>query len=251
MHPNWPLTTPIALGDIGLIEKGRFIRRTDLGNLGIKFKRNSRKAQRLLYQTGHGVTIASKLGGHTGQQFAAVAQADAGIRVGFAKEGALVVAADGCREIQIEDQELLLTQLQAPAAKWKKKWVVVTHVLVAKTAMLLVSGSSNANIEFRISADLGSDALVRLARADAGLAVATRSDMATEIFADQGLQLMYLVSEVHKPFLGGDRTLRGRAPAKKAAPRKAPAKKAAAKKAPAKKAAAKKAPARKMRKPAG
>lgn len=144
--PNWPPSTEASLGGVGVIENCVFVRRTSLKNLRIRFETlAAKKRHSLEYQTARGVTVTTKVSGEARPDFSRLGTAAAGLRVDFSKEGALVLAADGCYETQISDQRGLLKASERKATEWPRKWVVVTHVVDADAATILVGGEAPAS----------------------------------------------------------------------------------------------------------
>jgi hypothetical protein len=238
-RPNWPVTTQLALGDVGIIEEGVFVRRDSLKDFDVAFSSSKGgKASSFRTHSSSGVSITEKTKGEVVPGFKFLGEADAGFLVAFSTAGAVVVAADNCRELRVLAQTQLFKSLWKLKDEgiWQKKWVVVTELISSSNATVLSSSTGNTSFE------IGAKAMARVAHLSlAGLGttltVQSPKSLSTEVIAQNGLTLAYKTTELHKPIFFGSKGGRTRAPARKAAKKRAPAKKAAKKRAPARKAA--------------
>ncbi len=228
---NWPPTHRIALGDVGVIENGRFVRRTSLANRGLTFKRLYGRKCGIKFTTERVVSITPDVGVRASDPHLGIVDVDAEVKVEFLAGGALLLHADGCREVSVDDQEGLFAQLQelAKVDKWKFEWWVVVEVVDSRRALILASreGNASAHVGFATSASVTDQ--INLARGHFDIKYIKGRKLDIEFFADSGAVLLYRLRGVSKSFFKRRPVVKVRrsgAPAKKAAAKKAPAKKA-------------------------
>jgi hypothetical protein len=233
----------VALGDVGIMEDGVFERRTTLRKLGIRFStRPGRTTASFDYSSRQGVSFSTKAAGETSNEFQSVGKAKAGVLIRFSRAGAVVFTVPSSRIVSISN----LNDLQADLRRldrsgvWERRWVVVTKIVEAESATILVSGSARAKVELRADAHIVAGS-VDLADVGAGFSRASSQDMEIKLVAEGDLVPLYLVHELRttrtaRHPVKGKRTLRrrrgvARKPAKKATARRRATKKASRKKA--------------------
>ncbi len=203
---TWEPGTIREIGEVGILDDNEFIRETNLENLGIKFKVKKDKVKHeLSYSSQGSVSVTQKLAGSTNAKASALAQADAGFIVEFAKGKSVLLKAVGVTTEQIDDQVALAQELLRlyKLKKWNKKWVVITELKIADSATIIISNTSNSKIELSAKADIGA-LNMNIANADLGLSVAFSSGINTEIIAKQHVTPLFRLKTVKTSFFSDD-----------------------------------------------
>jgi len=150
---TWPINTDVQLGDIGILEDGVFKRMATLKALGITQpgEREGRGTSTLEYGSRNGVEWTLNPGAST-----AVQAIDAKVEIKFTQEGAVFLRIGDYTLKQFETTDELgqeiLTRYKNDS--WQRNRVVVTEVVSAAAATVLVSGSNGALASFSLDASL-------------------------------------------------------------------------------------------------
>ncbi len=209
---TWLPNEVVELGSVGYLEDGVFHERQHLRDFGINFaaKVEATRAS-FVYQSSSGVAVTFKARGEASEVFQGIGRASAGALIEFWRQGAAVLSAPSCRVGRILDFRSLERQLKY-VEDWNSRYVIVTKVVTADSATILVSSSDHARVELRATAnaDIGS---AELAELSAGFRAVVAHDVGIQIVAQGGLTPLY---EAH-PFTRGlidvvrgrGRTIRG------------------------------------------
>ena len=134
-RPTWLPGTPVALGNIGVIEDGIFRPITDLTQIGIRFDVKVDPARDAIdYTSKNGVSMSFKAGSEVNGKFKAIATADAGVLIEFSREGAVALQLRDVSFNRIADQhalgQMLLKSLATAdeSKQWQRNWTVITEV---------------------------------------------------------------------------------------------------------------------------
>ena len=203
-RPTWLPGTPIGLGSVGLIEDGIFRAVTSLEKLKIPFEQVlDDERDSIDYTSDSGVSITFKGAGDTNPKFEAITQASAGALVEFSRSGAIILQLRVVAHHRIADQpalnkELLRAVVIGDEDQWQRNWVVITEVVQAESATILISNSANSKLELKASGSLAPTSLVDVS---AELSVARESQVSTKIIAGSGLTPLYRGVRVKSGFL--------------------------------------------------
>lgn len=154
--PTWPLDYYVKLGDVGVLE-GNIFKRTDtlerLGITGLQVRKGKGQVD-LECTSENGVEV--EVGGEAKE----VVTAD----VKFNQEGAVFLRISDYESQQIESTDLLGKEILAryKRGEWDRNRVVVTEVVHASSATILVSGNGKASASFTL--DSGLTAITALAK---------------------------------------------------------------------------------------
>lgn len=169
----WLPSAQFGIGDIGTLNGHLFEKVGSLRELRFKYYLEPDSDPSPLDLTSEsGVSLSFKAAGETSSQFAHLGAGEAGLRIEFGSEGAFILQAPETRDSEIADRFNLQRQIIEAFANgnWDKDWLVVTRVLKAASATVLVSRSSNASLELSAKANLAGN-LAALGAADAGITV--------------------------------------------------------------------------------
>jgi hypothetical protein len=190
---TWTPGVQLELGDVGVVKDRLFTRITSLKNLGIDFKTREDKTEETQKHSSSGsVSITFKAAGKAPALGSVLTQAEAGFSIEFKKSKATVYEAVGCVAPMIDDQlavgKKVLEMYQQ--GNWNKDWAVITELVQARSATVLISNSSSAKIELSAGGTFSGGA-ASLADVNAQLQVAFSKDMMTTLVSQAGLTPLF------------------------------------------------------------
>lgn len=215
-HTNYRATwlpgSRLELGQVGIISDGVFHYRTDLEKLGIAFEvRRDNQPNDTFNFDSNGVRSTSfKAAGETDEAFKSVAAAKAGARVEFSGAHAVVMRTKNARVNTIADIAKLETDLLAAVQRtigpdgeavppvWQRDWVVITEVVDAEAATIIMSTERDATIEIEASGTIGPDGLVDV---DAGFGHESTQSIGIKEIAKRGMTPLHRAIRVRRQFL--------------------------------------------------
>jgi hypothetical protein len=193
---TWFPNERLQLGDVGVIDDGIFVARTSLKSLGVTFSRQrANSGAHFEYQSETGVSLSTKARGKLAPGFTALGRGEGGVLVRFKEAGAVVFSAPDCRLTEIRDTESLKPQLETLGRKWSREWVIVTKVVTATTATILVANSKGAEVELKAQAGVRVSPTLQITKLAAGFELVRDSNMAAKLVASGRLVPLYLVDE--------------------------------------------------------
>jgi hypothetical protein len=200
---TWVPTSNVRIGDVGVLRNYHYERVRNIKDFGIGFETRVDSATGILhYASADSVTIAVKAASDLPAGVPTITPLDARIEVSFNKESAVFFQASDCKTTSIEDQHALEQSLLAlyEADEWPEEYVIITELIQAKRATILISSGKSALIEFAVSGniELGDYTLVD---ADAGIRVDRASSIGTQIVAEGGLTPLFKAKGVKKRLL--------------------------------------------------
>jgi hypothetical protein len=159
--PTWPPDYDVKLGDVGVLE-GSVFRRTDtleaLGIHGLAI-RKGQGTQVLEFSSRNGVEVNWLIGAESG-----IKQLAGEVEISFSRDGAVFLRIGEHTLDQFESTDTLGNEIlqRYESGVWKRNRVIVTEVVKAASATVLVSGSGRAGARFKLDASLpGTEALAR------------------------------------------------------------------------------------------
>lgn len=196
---TWFPSESLELGGVGfLLSTGRFDQRARLRDFGVSFtSRRSGGSMSFDHQSSSGVSCSVKAAGQEKGPFQWVGTASAGIRFEFSRAGAIVFSAPDCVVTEIDNKRALERRLR-DVQDWDNGWVVVTRVVRAKHATILVSGEKGAFTELRANAGLSLGG-VDLAELAVGFQKARSSSMSVDLVARGDLTPLFEAHQLAHP----------------------------------------------------
>lgn len=198
----WTPSLPLALGDIGTFNGKKFIRFSSLKTkFGISPEPLLYDAPETLNFNSQGsVTVTTKIKGSRTLPGSALRDIDAGFIVEFSKTNSTLFKANGVLTHSINDRVTFDQQILDlfKQGKWDKQWAIITELMVADSATVLISNQSDSKIELKANANVDA---VKLDIADASLdlsVVLTRS-LETVIVAYKGLTPLFRTMKIKAP----------------------------------------------------
>jgi hypothetical protein len=86
--------------------------------------------------------------------------------------------------------------------KWPKDWLIITELVEAKEATILISNAKDSQIELKANADISPSSELNIADAEFNFSVVSKRGLSTEIIAKEGVTPLYRVAGIRKPLLG-------------------------------------------------
>lgn len=196
---TWLPNETLEVGSVGYIEGGVFQERQHLRDFAVEFDVKGQQAKaRFVYQSSKGVTVTFKARGEASDLFERVGKASAGALVEFTRQGAAILSAPSCTISRIADFRKVERQLHR-LKDWDGRYVIVTKLVAADTATILVSNSDSSHAELRAAGNLqagGAD----LADLSAGFSTAKAHDVGIHIVAQGGLTPLYQAEHFKRSF---------------------------------------------------
>lgn len=192
---TWLPGTPLILGDIGILNDNVFTHVAFLEDFNIQFvTRVDTTGDDIEYSSTGAVSVATKMSGTVAPQGSTFGDIDAGFIVEFANENSVFFKANEIKTNLIENTAKLGDEILKlyHEGKWNKHWVVITELVAAKTATILISNTTNAKIELKASANVEAKKL-DIADAKFDFGTTFSKGMNTKIIAQSGLTPLFKV----------------------------------------------------------
>ncbi|HEY6802408.1 MAG TPA: hypothetical protein VI306_02410 [Pyrinomonadaceae bacterium] len=189
---TWTPGVQLELGDVGVVKDRLFTRITSLKNLGIDFNiREDVTEEEQKFASSSNVSILFKAAGTAPAVGSVLTQAQAGFSIEFKKSKATVYEAVGCVAPMIDDQVAVGKRILElnQHGDWNKDWAVVTELVKAKSATVLISNSSSAKIELSASGTV--TGVPNLGSVSAQFQLAFSKDMMTSLISQHGLTPLF------------------------------------------------------------
>jgi hypothetical protein len=202
----WLPGTLIKLGDCGSVDDHVFNRRSSLESFGISFQPEERGTPGdLKHESSSGVTIDFQATGEN-KAIPGLPAGAAGAGVTFSKESGVVFAAGQCVETQIGNLDQLASDLKERynAGVFPGHYVVVTAVVSARSATVLISRSGNGAITLHANADVPLGDVIDLANVEAKFSISRTTNMATQYVAESNLTPLFRVMGFERKWWNGE-----------------------------------------------
>ncbi|HXM57398.1 MAG TPA: hypothetical protein VOB72_18515 [Candidatus Dormibacteraeota bacterium] len=169
---TWPPGLQLALGDVGIVRHGRLTPTSRLAERDIEVDIDVAGGLReLAYDSEGAVSVTFKAAGESPDGFQALARADAGACVRFARENAVLAVYTELRETRIRRLGELAEQLTRRfwEGTWSASEAVVSSLVTARSATVLVGIGSQSRAELRAGASVATLASLGSLAADVGI----------------------------------------------------------------------------------
>jgi hypothetical protein len=196
----WTPGQEVNPGDVGVFENRTLERQTTIAELGIKLgihEGNERRNRGLL----SGVEITPQVGTGVAVPVQPGLEARAEIKVKFKATNGLLLRAEKSQENHLDRIDLLREWMLDRYARgeWEERQVVVTHVVAARSLMVLISEERGASATLTVGGSLRLDPTA-LAEGEGSVSMETTSG---SIFQEVGEEMtpLYLALKVKDPAL--------------------------------------------------
>lgn len=188
---NWLPTREIKVGDVGTWDRDAgFSKITSLGEMRLGFNsvRSPYGGGTLESSSGYAVKPEADV------DLSALGQGE--VQLQFAQKGSFALRAEGCTVATIDgaDKVFQRIKVRVQTKGWDERYVVITEVVSAQTATLLVSKDRDVSVTATGLSSAGG-----LISAD--FTVTGQSHRLTTFVAESGLTLMFKGFRISKPFL--------------------------------------------------
>lgn len=218
MHANigffgtWLPGDPLRLGDIGVLESGRFRSQTTLTELGVKFVATGKGSpQNLQYASKSGTALSVRAGAEVQGPLPASAEID----IKFSHEGAFLFHASNVTNESLENRLALADSVSSLYSKgvWRKEWYLVESLYIADCATIIISEDSSAHLVIGAASSVTLGALP-LADPHVRLSVSSASGKMVQVVGGRELRPLYSCIRVKETWLGDVKVVpvRGAAP---------------------------------------
>jgi hypothetical protein len=208
---TWLPNVPLELGAIGIIDSdGRFRPETSLARLGLPPEHLQQEigmaTAPIQHTSNSDVTIDFKVAGSAPVTGSKLAEAEAGVSVGFTSENAVAFAAEGCAIDRFKDIESIGIELvaRADAKLWKTSYVILTEIVRASSTTVLISSGQQARYDATVTGSLKPGA-VSIASPELGLSYRHATSIGTSVLAQQNLTPLFNAYRVKSTWFRGNR----------------------------------------------
>jgi hypothetical protein len=194
-YATWNPGVPLKLGDIGTFNDNVFTRLSNLADMGIEFEIRPDETKTSLEHYSEGsVSVTTKLSGTAGPQGSVLTNLDTGIIVEFSKENSTLFKANNTTSPSIKDVIKLGEQVLKlyREGKWNKNWVIVTDLVEAESATIIISNNSNSKIELKANANIDAPTF-DIADAEFKFSTQFSRGLETQIISAEGLTPLFKV----------------------------------------------------------
>ena len=186
----WTPGTRWELGDVAV--GWPYQRLTNVRKLGLDFEvREDTSKEAQSYASSGSTSISFKAAGSAPAVGSILTQGEAGVTVEFKRARSTVYQAVGCVAPSIEDQATLGQQIRElfKQGKWAKNWIVVTELVMADSATILISQSRDSKVELIAKGQAGAG--TSLASLNAGFEIASARNMEVSLVSAEKLTPLY------------------------------------------------------------
>ena len=198
---TWLPSTAVALGDIGVLQGGRFRQVASLKELGIvQTDVREGMAENVSYSASAKRSDKISVGAGT-----AVPLASGELSITFTSEGGYIFEAINMKQMEVADRlSLASSVLKAyEDGRWQEEWLVIDALYRAESATILISEDTSSEIVLKASAAALPAGLLSLADPKLGLGIASSSGKIVHIIAANSLHPLYSCVKVREPLLFG------------------------------------------------
>lgn len=203
-YATWNPGYPLELGDYGILKDNVFTRLSNIKDLGVEFDVRPDSSKVDLEHNSYGsVQVTTKLSGVGAPVGSTLTELDAGIIVEFSRENSVLFKANNTTSPSIGDSNKVGIEIVNlyKEGKWNPNWVVITELINAESATILISNSSNSKIELRATANIDTPS-IDIASADFKFSTQLSRGLATKIIAKEGIKPLFKVMGMKTRIVG-------------------------------------------------
>lgn len=206
---QWFPTATIDLGQIGkLVDGAIFVPKTTLEEEGIPFEiTDDTTAAQLDISSSSEVKVTFKVGGQVSTTAPSIPQASAGVVVEFGRKAAYVIKAGQVFEPRITNVASLEAEIleRVRAGRWDPDWVVISQIVKAPKADILVSESSSSRVEITAKGDAKVGEVVQLGNVDAAFQITSQSGKVANFLNSENVTPLFQLVGLKRRLLGRTR----------------------------------------------
>jgi hypothetical protein len=199
---TWDPGRKLTIGQVGkLDDAGVFNVFTSLEAVGIPMQVDiDTTSGEVDYTSSNSVTISTKLAGKAPVAGSVLTDTEVGFSFDFKSDKAVVFKASGLKTNHITNLADIQTAILAKYADgtWPKDYLIITELVSADAATIIISNSANSKLDLKASAAVGAGS-VKLTDASLGLTVAHEQGSIYKYITQGGLTPLYRLMGVRKP----------------------------------------------------
>lgn len=200
---TWDPGKPLRLGQIGKLDSfGVFSVYSNLEKEGIPMEVEEGTFGDMDYTSSDSVTITTKLSGSVPAAGSVFSDADAGFSFDFKSDESIVFQAGEVKTSHITNLGAIEQQIldKYRANNWDKDWLIISALITAGSATIIISNSSNVKLDLKAKAGVAAGSL-KLTDASLGLTVAREQGSTLKYISQNGLTPLYRVVGIIAPWL--------------------------------------------------
>ncbi len=201
---TWLPQRRLTVGNFGLISDGQW---NELGSLasGFNIKVESSavdNAGEMELTSATGVSITTKLSGQPSTALEGLLEGDAGVSVKFATENAFVFKAKNLTYHTLANQFAIAKQIIElwELGQWKKEYMIISEVVEAESATILIAAGSNGQIELKAKGKIETGK-IDIADASMEFEAVKTQNIGIKIIAESKITPLYKVVKLKTGFL--------------------------------------------------
>jgi len=212
-RPTWLPSTPIQIGDVGILENDVFIKESTLKEYGIFFEIVTSESDATIdFSSERGITLTTKFEGKIDPNAISLGEADAGFIIEFNHENGFIFRTKGSRTIRIDNLGIVKKEVlnHFNKGQWNKNLVIISELIEAKSATILLSGQAGSKVELKAQGNLNVST-VDIADASLNLKLESGQALAATILGQEKITPLYRAIGVKQSFFSGQSVV-GREP---------------------------------------
>ncbi len=150
----WVPFRPLNIGDIGNVKNNRFDQRSNLKSKGIDFEiLKSHTQLEMHYYSKNAVDIHAKIAGGIDTIKRLLGGIEADFVIHFTRENAICLVLGNCQTYVIKDLDDIAKEINDRFIgwKWDRDWAIITELVTAKNALVVLSGDKEAWAGFNLA----------------------------------------------------------------------------------------------------
>jgi len=156
IQPTFPPGSLVEVGWIGKVDKGQFVRTSDLRDHGVTFQKRTIDMPAMRFASAEGVDFIASAKGKLSKAVSAIGEADAGLKIAFKKNAAIAIVLDPVTETFIRNVDAITDWLDGPGRRRvDQDHIVVTHVRQAKAGVIAMAQVAGAEVQLKTNVSLG------------------------------------------------------------------------------------------------
>lgn len=202
---TWDPGRPLKIGQIGKLDQNNvFNVFSSLEKEGIPIEVMSDPSAIAMDYTSHeNINITAKLSGSAPIAGSVLSDVDAGFNFEFKSDKSIVFQTSGHKTHQITNLAEIENHIleKFDNGNWDRDWLIITQLVEADTATIIISNSSNGSLDLKAKASVAAGDL-KLTDASLGLTVAKEKGSTLKYIAQSGLTPLYRLMGIRHPLFG-------------------------------------------------
>lgn len=208
-YAQWFPNATVELGQIGkLVDGAIFVAKTTLEQQGIAFETVDDKSPAQLDLTSsNDVKVTFKLAGEFSTTAPTIPKASAGVVMEFGRKAAYVIKSEEVFEPRIANVDALEREILARVRNktWDPDWVVISQIVRATKADILVSETSSSRVEITAKGDANVGDVVQLGSLDASFGITSQSGKVFNFLNARNVTPLFQLVGLKRRLFGGTR----------------------------------------------